>query len=70
MGEEGSKLISQETTEGKITDDEEDVTSKKKLKIYWQLFEYYTKPRSNSLIEVVELKKIIPVLHDIRTICY
>ena len=32
MGEEGSKLISQWTAEGKITDDEEEVTSKKKLK--------------------------------------
>ena len=49
MGEEGSKLISQWTAEGKITDDEEEVISKKKLKTYWQLFEGYTKPRSNSL---------------------
>ena len=42
MGEKGSKLISQWTAEGMITDDEEEVTSKKKLKSYWQLFEDYT----------------------------
>ena len=52
MGEEGSKLISEQTAEGKITDDEEEVTSKRKLRTYWQLFEDYTKPRSNSLIAV------------------
>ena len=57
MGEEGSKLISQWTAEGKITDDEEEVTSKTKHRTYWQLFEDYTKPRSNSLIAVVELKR-------------
>ena len=70
MGEEGSKLISQWTADGKITDDDEEATSKKKLRSYWQLFEDYTKPRPNSLIAVVELKKIILGLHDIRTICY
>ena len=32
MGEEGSKLISQCTVEEKITDDEGDASSKKKLK--------------------------------------
>ena len=32
MGEEGSKLISQWMAEGKITDDDDEVTSKKKLK--------------------------------------
>ena len=62
MGEEGSKLIFQWTAEGKITDDDEETTSKKKLRTYWQLFKDCTKPRSNSLIAVVEL--------DIRTICY
>ena len=31
MGEEGSKLISQWTAEGKITDDDEEVPSKNKL---------------------------------------
>ena len=56
MGKEGSKLISQWTAEEKITDDDEEVTSKKKLRTYWQLFEDYAKPRSNSLIAVVELK--------------
>ena len=70
MGEEGSKCIFQWTAEGKITDNDEEATYKKKLRTYWQLFEDYTKPRSNSLIAVVELKKIIPGLHDIRTICY
>ena len=58
MGGEGSKLISQWTTEGKITDDEEEVTSKKKLKTYWKLFKDYTIPRSNSLTAVVELKRL------------
>ena len=58
MGEEGSKLISQWTAEGKITDDDEEATSKRKLRIYWQLFEDCTKPRSNSLIAVVELKRL------------
>ena len=70
IGEEGSKLISLWTVEGKNTDDEEEVTSKKKLNTYWQLFEDYAKPRSNSLITVVELKKIISGFNDIRTICY
>ena len=56
MGEEGSKLISQWTAEGKITDDDEEVTSKKKLMTDWQPFEDYVKPRSNSLFAVVELK--------------
>ena len=55
MGEEGSKLISQWTAEGKITDDDTEATSKKKLGTYWQLFENYAKPRSNSLIAVIEL---------------
>ena len=45
MGEEGSKRISQWTAEGKITDDDEEVTSKEKLKTYWQLFKDYAKPR-------------------------
>ena len=58
MGEEGFKLISQWTAEGKITGDDEEVTSKKKLKTYWQLFADYAKPRSNSLIAVVELKRL------------
>ena len=56
MGEEGLKLISQCTAEGKITDDDTEATSKKKLRTYWQLFEDYTKLRSNSLIVVIELK--------------
>ena len=56
MEEEGSKLISQLTAEGKITDDDTEAMSKKKLSMYWQLFKDYTKPRSNSLIAVVELK--------------
>ena len=54
--EEGLKLISKRTTEGKITDDITEATSKKKLNMYWQLFKDYKKPRSNSLIAVVELK--------------
>ena len=58
MGEEGSKLISQWTAEGKITDDDEEATSKKKLRTYWQLFKDYTKRRSNSLIAVVEFKRL------------
>ena len=58
MGEEGSKLISQWTEEGKVTDDDKEATFKKKLRIYWQLFKDYTKPRSNSLIAVVELKRL------------
>ena len=45
MGEEVSKLISQWTAEGKITDDDEEVTSKMKLTTYWQLFDDYAKPR-------------------------
>ena len=57
-GEEGSKLISQLTAEGKITFDDDEVTSKKKLRTYWQLFEDYAKLRSNSLIAVVELKRL------------
>ena len=56
MGEEGSKLISQWTAEDKITDNNTEATSKKKLRTYWQLFKDYTKPRSNSLIAVIELK--------------
>ena len=58
MGEEGSKFISQWTAEGKVTDDQEEVTSKMKLKPYWKLFEDYAKPKSNSLIAVVELKRL------------
>ena len=58
MGEGGSNLISQWTAEGKITDDDEEVTSKKELRTYWQLFKDYAKPRSNSLIVVVELKRL------------
>ena len=57
-GEEGSKLISQWTAEGKFTDDGREVTSKKKFRTYWQLFEDYTKLRLNSLIAVVELKQL------------
>ena len=57
-GEEGSKFISQWTVEGKITDDEEEVTSKNKLKTYWKLLEDYAKPKTNSLIAVVELKRL------------
>ena len=53
MGEEGSKLIFKWTAEVKITDDEEEVTSKKKLKTIWKLFEDYAKPKSNGLIVVV-----------------
>ena len=40
----------------KITDHDEEAMSKNKLRTYWQLFEDYTKPRSDSLIAVVELK--------------
>ena len=58
MGEGGSKLISQWTAERNITDDDEEATSKKKLRTYWQLFKDYTKPRSNSLVVVVELKRL------------
>ena len=54
MGEEGSKLISNLTAEGKITDNDEEVTSKKKLGTYWQLFKDYAKPRSNSLTAVFQ----------------
>ena len=36
-GEEGSKLISQWTAGGKITDDDKETTSKKKLRTYWQI---------------------------------
>ena len=57
-GEEGSKLISQWTAEGKFTDDDEEATSKKKLRTYWQLFEDYAKPRSNSLNAVVEVERL------------
>ena len=56
--EEGSKCISQWTAEGKITDDDKEATSKKKLKTYLWLFKNYTKPRLNSLIAVVELKRL------------
>ena len=42
----------------KIRDDDEEATSKKKLRTYWQFFEDYTKPRSNSLIAAVELKRL------------
>ena len=69
-GEEGSKLILQWIAEEKITGGDEEATSKRKLRTYRQLFKDYTKPRSNSLIADVELKKILPGLHDIRTICY
>ena len=41
------------------SDDDEATTSKKKLRSYWQLFEDYTKPRSNSHIAVVELERFI-----------
>ena len=58
MGEEGSKLISQWSADGKITDDDEEATSKKKLRTYWQLFKDYAKPGSNSLIAVVHLKRL------------
>ena len=58
MGEEGSKLISQWTTEGKITNDDTEAMSKKKLRTYWQLFKDYTKPRLNSLISIIELKQL------------
>ena len=58
QAEECSKLISQWSTEGKITNADEETTSKKKLRTYWQLFEDYTKPRSNSLTAVVELKRL------------
>ena len=58
MGEGGSKLISQWTVEGKITDDEEEAASKKKHKTYWKLFKDCAKPKSNSLITVVELKRL------------
>ena len=44
-GEEGSKLIFQWTAEGKITDHEEEATSKKKLKTNWELFEDNSKPK-------------------------
>ena len=55
-GQEGSKLISQWTAEGKITDDGTEAMSKRKLRTYWQLFKDYTKLRLNSLIVVIELK--------------
>ena len=58
MGEEGSKLTSQWSAEGKITHDNEERTSKRKLRTYWQLFKDYAKPRSNSLIAVVEHKRL------------
>ena len=58
MGEEGFKLISQWTAVGKITDDDREATSKKKLRTYCQLFKNYSKPRSNSLIAGVELKRL------------
>ena len=58
MEEDGSKLISQWTAEGKITDAEEEATSKRKLKTYWKLFEDYAKPKSYSMIAVVELKRL------------
>ena len=51
-------IISQRIAEGKITDDEEEVTFKKKLRTYWQLFKDNTKPRSNSFFAVVELKRL------------
>ena len=35
-----------------------EATSKNKFRTYWQLFEDYTKPRLNSLIAVVELKRL------------
>ena len=44
------------TAVGKITDDGTEAMSKKKLRTYWQLFEDYTKLRSNSLIAAIELK--------------
>ena len=56
MGEECSKLFSQWTAEGKITDDDTVAMSKKKLRTNWQLFKDYTKARSNSLISVIEMK--------------
>ena len=55
MGEEGSKLISQWTAKGKITDDDEEVTFKKKLRTYWQPFEDCAKLWLNSCIALVEL---------------
>ena len=55
-GEKGSKLISQWTAEGKITNDGTEATSKKKLRTNWQLFKDYTKLRLNSLIAVIEFK--------------
>ena len=58
MGEEDSKLIFQWTAERKITDNDEEVTSRKKFKTYWQPFKDYAKPRSYSLIAVVELKRL------------
>ena len=58
MGEEGSKLISQWTAEGKITDDDKEATSKMKLRTHWQLFKDYTTARSNSLIVVLELERL------------
>ena len=59
MGEEGSILISKCITEGKIPDDDDnEVTSKKKCQTYWQLFKDNAKPKSNSLIAVVEIKRL------------
>ena len=43
-----SKPISQWTAEGKVTDDDTEAMSKKKLRTYWQLFKDYMKLRSNS----------------------
>ena len=58
MGDEVSKLIAQWTAEGKITDDDDEVTSKKKLRTYWQLFKDYTKPRSHNHIVLLQLWKL------------
>ena len=59
LGEEGSKLISQWTAEGKITDDDEEATSiDRNSELIGNSLKDYTKPRLNSLIAVVELKRL------------
>ena len=50
--------------------DDEEATFKKKLRTYWQLFEDYTKPKSNSLIAVVELKRLFQGSMTLATICH
>ena len=58
-GEEGSKLIfpyGPQKVKSQVMIQRQCL--KKKLSTYWQLFKDYTKPRSNSLIVVIELKQL------------